>query len=67
MVDIIIRKGKPKGRTRSQTERRLTKEWGSSGLTEEKIDKAEFLEKTAKEQLGMDDIFIQQSEIDKVK
>ena len=67
MVDIIIKKISPKGKTRSQVERTLIKEWGSSALTEEKIDKSEFLEKAAKEQLGMDNVFIKQDEIDKVK
>jgi len=67
MVDIIIKKINPKGKTRSKIEEELNKDWGASGLPEEKIDKSKYLERVAKEQLGMDNIFIDQREIDKVK
>lgn len=35
------------GRTRSEIETNLQKEWGTSALTEEQIDKCKFLEKKA--------------------
>ncbi len=35
------------GRTRSEIEANMRKEWGTSGLTDEQIDKCKFLEKKA--------------------
>jgi len=64
MVDIIIKKISPKGRTRSKIEKDLMKEWGSAGLDEEQIDKCDFLEKVAKEQLGSDKSFFTQRKVD---
>lgn len=52
MLIITSRKGNTRGagrlgRTRSEIETNLQKEWGSSALTEEQIDKCKFLEKKA--------------------
>jgi len=66
-MDIIIKKGKPKGRTRSSIEKQLANEWGSAGLSEEQIDKCEYLEKEVKDKYGADKSFFKQHQIDKVK
>ena len=67
MVDIIIRKVSPKGKIRSKIEKELRKEgWGSS-LTDEQIDKCEWLEKEAKEKLGGDSGILRTKNINKVK
>jgi len=43
---LIIIKGKTRiGKSRSEIETNLRKEWGSSRLTPEQIDKCKFLEK----------------------
>jgi hypothetical protein len=52
MLIITSRKGNTMGahrlgRTRSEIETNLQKEWGTSALTEEQIDKCKFLEKKA--------------------
>ena len=67
MVTIIVRKSSPKGRTRSKIERELLKEWGSAGLDEEQIDKCEFLEREAKDQVGADKSFLKQRLIDSLE
>ena len=65
-MDIIIKKGKPRGRTRSVVEEKLGKEgWGTS-LTEEQIDKCEFLERVVKDKYGADKSFFKQHHVDKV-
>lgn len=66
-MDIIIRKSKPKGRTRSIIEKQLAKEWGSTGLTEEQVDKCEFLERAVKDKYGADKSFFKQHHVDKVE
>lgn len=66
MVEIII-KGKSKiGRTRSEQEKNLRKEWGPT-MTDENLDKLKHLEKEAKKQLGSKDNFISQVDAEKVK
>ena len=66
-MDIIIKKGKPKGRTRSVVEEKLGKEgWGTS-LTEEQIDKCEYLEREVKDKYGADKSFFKQHHVDKVE
>lgn len=65
-MDIIIRKGNPHGKRRSEIEQELQKEgWGAS-LTEEQIDKARFLERKIKETHGADKSFIRKDLVDKV-
>jgi len=66
-MDIIIKKSKPRGRTRSSIEKRLAKEWGSTGLTEEQIDKCEYLEREVKDKYGADKSMFKQHHVDKVK
>lgn len=66
-MDIIIKKGKPKGRTRSTIEKQLEKEGWGTGLTEEQIDKCEYLEREVKEKYDADKSLFKQHHIDKVK
>lgn len=66
-MDIIIRKGKPKGRVRSEVEEKLGKEgWGTS-MTEEQIDKCAFLERGVKDKYGADKSFFKRHHVDKIK
>lgn len=65
-MDIIIKKGKPKGRTRSVVEKDLAKEGWGTGLTEEQIDKCEYLEREVKDKYGADKSFFKQHHVDEV-
>lgn len=43
---LIIIKGRQRlGRTRSELERNLHKEWGAAALSQEQVDKCRFVEK----------------------
>jgi hypothetical protein len=43
---LIIIKGRQRlGKTRSELEKNLRKEWGSAALTSEQVDKCRFVEK----------------------
>lgn len=65
-MEIIIR-GKTKfGRTRSEQEQNLRKEWGST-VTDEQLDKFKYLEKRAKEHSGSDQNFISAIDVDNLK
>ena len=66
-MDIIIKKGKPKGRTRSAIEKQLEKEGWGTGLSEEQIDKSAFLEREVKDRYGADKSFFKQHHVDKIK
>ncbi len=67
MVDIIVKKGKPRGRTRSSIEKRLEGEgWGRT-MTDEQRDKSEFLERCAKEKYGADSTHFKKHHVDEVK
>jgi len=51
-MEIIIRgKHDHFGKTRSEQESNMRKEWGST-LTDEQLDKIKFLEKKAKDEVG---------------
>jgi len=69
MVHIIIR-GKNEqhkmGRTRSEQEQNLRKEWGFT-MTDEQLDKTKFLERKMKEKSGQTKNFIPGHIIDKLK
>ncbi len=65
MANIII-KGKTKmGRTRSEIETNLRKEWGST-LTDEQLHKVKHIEKCAKKQTGNTDNFVKAGTADKL-
>lgn len=63
----IIIKGKTKfGRSRSEQEENLRKEWGPT-MNEEQLDKLKHLEKKCEEKTGTKDTFIAAGTIDQVK
>ena len=67
MMEIII-KGKHDhfGKTRSEQEKNMRKEWGCT-MTDEQLDKLKFLEKKVKYKSGSKKNFITGIDIDKVK
>lgn len=66
-MDIIIKRGNPRGRTRSSVEEKLNKEgWGKT-MTAEQHDKCKFLERVVKERYGADKSNFKQHHIDEVK
>jgi hypothetical protein len=64
----IIIKGKHDhvGKTRSEQEENLRKEWGSS-ITDEQLDKLKYMERKVKDSSGQKKNFIRGQDIDKVK
>ena len=63
----IIIKGKSNlGRTRSEQEQNLRKEWGST-ITDEQFDKIKHLEKKAKDKFGSNPNFVSAIDADAVK
>ena len=68
MANIII-KGNDHdklGKTRSEHEENLRKEWGST-ITDEQLDKLKYIERKIKENTGQSKNFITAIDIDKVK
>jgi hypothetical protein len=65
MANIITSKTKM-GRTRSEQEINLRKEWGST-ITDEQLDKMKFVEKRVKEMTGSKDNFIGAHVIDEIR
>jgi len=68
VANIIIKdKCDALGKTRSEIETNLYKEWGTRAMSEEKLDKLKFLERKRKEKWGFDKQFIGQDQVDRVK
>ena len=68
MVTIIIKDSKPKGRTRTSTDRQLNDAWGTSSFkNEEDRDKCAYLERKLKKEFNMDDSRVVAKVIDKIK
>jgi hypothetical protein len=65
-LQIIIRGKTRLGKTRSEQEKNLRQEWGST-ITDEQLDKVKFLEKKAKENLGLEQNFIHAIDANKVE
>jgi len=67
-MHIIIKGGKPDrlGKTRSEHEENLRKEWGAT-ITDEQLDKLKYLERKIKDSSGQRKNFIKGQDIDKVK
>ena len=62
----IIIKGKTSmGKTRSEQEENMRKEWGST-MSDENLDKMKHLERKAKEVLGSKQNFISQVDVEKI-
>jgi len=66
MANIIIPKPDRFGKTRSEQEENLRKEWGQT-LTDEQLDKCKYLERKLKEKTGKEKNFLGGHEIDRVK
>ena len=66
MVEIIIKGRSLIGKTRSEAETNLRKEWGPT-MTGEQLDKLKFLERKKKEHDGSTKNFFRGQDIDKVK
>ena len=66
MANIITKKHDKLGKTRSEHEENLRKEWGYT-MTDEQLDKLKYLEKKRKEKYGFDKQFCRLIEVDKVK
>lgn len=65
MANIIIKKPDRYGKTRSEQEKNIRKEWGST-MTDEQLDKLKYLERTNKEVTGSKKNFIRGQDIDRI-
>jgi len=65
-MEIIIRGSNSFGKTRSEQEVNMRKEWGST-MSDERLDKLKHMEKKQKELFGKPSGFVRQTDIDKVK
>jgi len=68
MANIIIKNDRPDkfGRTRSEQEENMRKEWGRT-IEDEQLDKLKFLERKIKEATGQTKNFLRECDIDRVK
>ena len=66
MANIIIKKPDNFGKTRSEHEENLRKEW-SATMSDEQLDKLKFIERKIREKTGQIKNFIPGHEIDEVK
>jgi len=66
MANIIIPSGDKLGKTRSEHEENLRKEWGGT-MTDEQLDKMKYLERKAREKTGAEKTFIHLNDVDEVK
>ena len=66
-MHIIVRgKHDHFGRTRSEQEKNMRKEWGST-MTDEQLDKLKYAERKVKENSGSKKNFVRGQDIDKIK
>lgn len=66
MANIIIPKCDSFGKTRSEHEENMRKEWGST-MSDEQLDKLKYLERKSKDKYGSSKNFITGIDIDKVR
>ena len=66
MANIIIPRNDSFGKTRSEHEENMRKEWGGT-MTDEQLDKCKWIEKREKERNGSGKNFIPGHIIDRVK
>jgi len=66
MANIIIKRPDSYGKTRSEQETNMRKEWGQT-MTDEQLEKLKYLEKKTKEKTGSTKNFITCIDIDKVE
>jgi len=65
-MEIIIKDEVKLGKTRSEQEQNLRKEWGPT-ITDEQLDKCKFLERKLKEKTGRTQNFLTPIELDKIE
>jgi len=66
-ITIIVKDGKPRGKTRSVIDRELYDAgWGSTFKNEGDKDKCQFIERKLKNQLGVDDAQVPASVINRI-
>jgi len=65
-MEIIIRGSNSFGKTRSEQEVNMRKEWGST-MTDEHLDKLKHMEKKQQELFGKSSGFVRQTDIGKVE
>jgi len=66
MANIIIKKPDNYGKTRSEHEENMRKEWGRT-MTDEQLDKLKHLERKIKEKTGQTKNLMRGQDIDEVK
>ena len=67
-ITIIVKDSKPKGQTRTHTDRELQSAgWGSSFKSEEDADKCAFVERKLKKELNADNSRVIAAVINRVK
>ena len=66
MANIIIKKPDNYGKTRSEHEENMRKEWGHT-MTDEQLDKLKYMERKIREKTGQSKNFIPGQNIDEVK
>jgi len=66
-ITIIVKDGKPRGKTRSAIDYELRDNgWGSTFKNEGDKDKCQFIERKLKKQLGVDDAQVPASVINRI-
>jgi hypothetical protein len=66
MANIIIPGPDKFGKTRSEQEENLRKEWGPT-ITDEQLDKLKYAERKLREKTGVDRSFLRGQDIDEVR
>lgn len=66
MANIIIPKHDKFGKTRSEHEKNMRKEWGST-MTDGQLDKLQYAERKIKDVTGLGKNFLRGQDIDKIK
>ena len=61
-ITIIVRDGKPRGKTRTSVDKELQDAWGATSFRDEGArDKCEFVERQMKKKFGVDDVQVNAS------
>jgi len=56
-ITIIIKDGKPRGKTRTSLDKEMQDKWGSTSFSDDEArEKCAFVERQAKKKLGVDDV-----------
>ena len=66
MVEFIIKGKASFGKTRSEQEQNMRKEWGST-MSDTQLDKLKYIERKQKEAVGKAPHFIKQTDVEKVE